>query len=160
MTSNNFFQAVLHPSMAWDSWLHPTNILSFSFCLSVCLFRAVPEVYGGSQARSLIRAVAASLRQSHSNDGSKLHLRPTPHSSRQRWILNPWSEARDETRNLRVPSQIRFHCATMGTPTIILDKDYRRNKSVNIITISNAIIWQFWRFLANTTIYVSNWYEY
>ena len=34
--------------------------------------------HGGSQARSLIGAVAAGLRQSHSNAGSKLCLRPTP----------------------------------------------------------------------------------
>ena len=34
--------------------------------------------YGGSQARGGIRAVAASLRQSHSNAGSKPRLRPTP----------------------------------------------------------------------------------
>ena len=37
-------------------------------------------------------------------------------SSRQCRILNPWSEARDRTCNLMVPSQIRFHCATVGTP--------------------------------------------
>ena len=36
------------------------------------------------------------------------------HSSRQHQILNPLSKARDQTRNLMVPSQIRFHCATMG----------------------------------------------
>ena len=30
-------------------------------------------------------------------------------------ILNPLSEARDRTRNLMVPRQIRFHCTTMGT---------------------------------------------
>ena len=34
------------------------------------------------------------------------------HSLQQRWILNPLSEARDQTHNL----WIRFHCATMGTP--------------------------------------------
>ena len=36
--------------------------------------RAAPAAYGGSQARSLIGAVAAGLRQSHSNAGSELHL--------------------------------------------------------------------------------------
>ena len=36
--------------------------------------RAAPLPYGGSQARGLIRAVAASLRQSHSNAKSNLHL--------------------------------------------------------------------------------------
>ena len=34
--------------------------------------------YGGSQARGLIGAVAAGLRQGHSNMGSELLLRPTP----------------------------------------------------------------------------------
>ena len=34
--------------------------------------------YGGSQARGLIGAVAAGLRQSHSNAGSEPRLRPTP----------------------------------------------------------------------------------
>ena len=38
------------------------------------------------------------------------------HSPRQSRILNPLSEARDRTRNLTVPSWIRFHCATTGTP--------------------------------------------
>ena len=43
-----------------------------------CLFRAAPVAYGGSQARDLIRAVGASLRQSHSNARSEPRLRPTP----------------------------------------------------------------------------------
>ena len=34
--------------------------------------------YGGSQARGQIEAVATSLRHSHSNLGSELHLQPTP----------------------------------------------------------------------------------
>ena len=38
------------------------------------------------------------------------------HSSQQHWILSSMSEARDQTRNLMVTSQIRFHCATMGIP--------------------------------------------
>ena len=46
-----------------------------------CLFAiswAAPEAHGGSQARGLIKAVAASLCQSHSNVGSEPCLRPTP----------------------------------------------------------------------------------
>ena len=46
----------------------------FFFAIS----RATPVAYGDSQARGLIRAVAASLRQSHSNAGSELRLRTTP----------------------------------------------------------------------------------
>ena len=38
------------------------------------------------------------------------------HSSRQYQILNPLSEARDQTQNLMVPSGICFRCATMGIP--------------------------------------------
>ena len=59
--------------------------LSFSFFPSFffffCLFafsRASPAAYGGSQARGLIRAVAASLCHSHSNAGSEPRLQPTP----------------------------------------------------------------------------------
>jgi len=46
-----------------------------------CLFAfsvAASEAYGGSQARGLIGAVAAGLRQSHSNAGSEPCLQPTP----------------------------------------------------------------------------------
>ena len=38
------------------------------------------------------------------------------HGSQQRRILNPLRKARDQTHNHMVPSQIRFHCAEMGTP--------------------------------------------
>ena len=34
--------------------------------------------HGGSQARGINGAVAASLHQSHSNTRSELHVRPTP----------------------------------------------------------------------------------
>ena len=40
--------------------------------------RAAPVAYGGFQARGLIGAVVTSLRQSHSNIGSKSRLQPTP----------------------------------------------------------------------------------
>ena len=44
------------------------------------------------------------------------HVCDLHHISQQRQILKPLSEARDGTCNLTVPSRIRFHCATMGTP--------------------------------------------
>ena len=68
-----------------------------------CLFafsRAAPMAYGISQAKGLIGAVAAGLRQSHSNMGSEPRLQ-------QHQILNPLSKARDRTLNLMIPSQIR-----------------------------------------------------
>ena len=53
----------------------------FFFLFFCCLFAiswAASVVYGSSQARGLIGAVAASLHQGHSNVGFELHLQPTP----------------------------------------------------------------------------------
>ena len=44
------------------------------------------------------------------------HVCDLHHSSRQRQILNPLSEPRDQTHNLMVPTQIHFCCATTGIP--------------------------------------------
>ena len=51
-------------------------VISSFFCLCY-FFWAASAAYGGSQARGLIGAVAASLRQSHSV-GSQPRLQPTP----------------------------------------------------------------------------------
>ena len=45
----------------------------FSFCL-FAFFRAAPMAYGGSQARGLMGAVGAGLRQTNSNARFELHL--------------------------------------------------------------------------------------
>ena len=44
------------------------------------------------------------------------HVCDLYHSSQQHQILNPLSEAKDQTYNLMDASQICFYCATMGTP--------------------------------------------
>ena len=54
------------------------NLILFYFVLFFGLFRAPLKVYGGSQARGQIGAAAAELHHSHSNSGSKQHLRPIP----------------------------------------------------------------------------------
>ena len=59
---------------------------------------------GSSQARDRIRAAAASLHHSQSNTRSKPHL--LHDSSWHRWILNPLSEARDQTWILMATSRI------------------------------------------------------
>ena len=46
--------------------------------LFICLFRAAPAAYAGSQFRGPIGAVAASLHHSHSNTRSEPCLWPTP----------------------------------------------------------------------------------
>ena len=74
--------------------------MSFFFVI----FRATPIAHGGLQARARIRAAAANLH----------------HNSRQHWILNVLSKARDQTRILMDGSQIRFHCATTGAPVVDL----------------------------------------
>ena len=81
------------------------------FSSFLLLFRAAPPLCGGSPARGPIGATAAGLH----------------HSSRQRRIPDPRSEARDRTRNRMVPSQIRFHCATTGTPShrLVFTKVYK-----------------------------------
>ena len=59
----------------------PSLKILFFFFLSFCLFafaRVAPMACRAPQVRGLIRAVAAGLRQSHSNLGSKPRLRPTP----------------------------------------------------------------------------------
>ena len=71
--------------------------------------------YGDSQARGLIGATAANLCQSHRMPDQS-HVCNLHHSSRQCWILNPLSEARDRTCNLTVPSRIRSRAAMTGTP--------------------------------------------
>ena len=48
------------------------------------------------------------------------HLYNLHHNSRQCWIFNPLSEARDQIHNLMVPSGIHFRCATTGTPMVVL----------------------------------------
>ena len=79
------------------------HIISFLFFSSFfLLFRATPTAYGGSQARGQIRATASGLYQ----------------SSQQCQLLNPLSEARDQTPSLRLTSRMCFLCATTGTPNI------------------------------------------
>ena len=61
-----------------------------------------------------IRTAAVGLHHSHRNMGSEPCLQPT-HSSRQRRIPNPLSEARGRTRILVDPSRVCYHWAKMGT---------------------------------------------
>ena len=53
---------------------------------------------------------------SHSNSGSEPRLQPYTTAHWQRWILNPLSEARNQTCVLMDASLIRFRWAMLGTP--------------------------------------------
>ena len=91
----------------------------FVFVFVFGLFRAERAAYGSSQARSRIRThvlishsslpplPGCSLYHSHGNVGSEpgLCVCNLHHSSRKCWILNPLSEARDQTCVLMDTSQ-------------------------------------------------------
>ena len=66
----------------------------FFFFFFFFFFWAAPV---GFPAWGQIGDVVAGLHHSHSNARSEPHLCPTPHSSRQRRLLDPLSEARDRT---------------------------------------------------------------
>ena len=69
------------------------------FIFYFLLFRAITVVYGGSQTRGRIGAVATGLRHSHRmRDPS--HVCDLHHSSWQCWILNALSKARDQAHIL------------------------------------------------------------
>ena len=74
--------AIFISCLLWimQQWIKRCKYLFVGFVLFcfVCLFRAAPVAYGGSQASDQIGAVAASLCQSHSNAGSKPCLWPIP----------------------------------------------------------------------------------
>ena len=57
--------------------------------MCVCVLRAAPAAYAGSQARGLIRTTAAGVCHSHSNARSKLRLRPTPAAHGNAGSLTP-----------------------------------------------------------------------
>ena len=81
------------------------------FFLFFLPFRATFAAYGNSQARGLIGATAAGLHDSHCNARfCNLH-----HSSGKRWILNPLSEARDQTCILMDISQACYCSATTAS---------------------------------------------
>ena len=89
---------VLLSSSGWRLEMLP-NI--FFFFLSFCLFRAIPSPYGGSQARSCIGAIAASLHHSHSNARSLIHWSRPGIKPASSWMLVTFANC----------------WATMGTPS-------------------------------------------
>ena len=77
----------------------------FFFCLFAISWAAA-TAHGGSQAKGLIGAVVASLRQSHSNSGSEPRLQSTPQFTATP-DRPPTEQDQGSNRNLMVPSRIR-----------------------------------------------------
>ena len=89
-------------------------VFPFLFFFS-CFFKVLPEAYGSSQARGLIGATASAYTTATTTampDSSRVC--DVYHSSQQRRIPDPLSEARDWTRILVDTSWICFCCSRMG----------------------------------------------
>ena len=102
--------------MAW--WVKDLALLFQQLGLLLCcqvhsLAQVIPHAV--SLAKGQIGATATGYTTATAMQ-DPVHVCNLHHSSRQHWILNPLSKARDRTLNLMVTSQIRFRCATTGTP--------------------------------------------
>ena len=91
-------------------------MINLFFVIIICLFRAVPEACGGSQARGQIGAVDTGLRHSHGNLGSKPHHGDLHHSLRQHWILNPQARPEIEPASSWLLVGFNNHWAMTATP--------------------------------------------
>ena len=101
------------------------NVCESVHCLFVCLFVSFfkffyfvrPHLWHMEVPRLRVQLelqLLAYTRATAMQDPS--HVFHLHHRSWQRRILNPLSEARDQTCNFVVPRQISFCCATVGTP--------------------------------------------
>ena len=84
------------------------------FCFLVA-FRAAPTAYGNSQIRGQIRTIVLVYTTASATQDLSC-ICDLYHSSRQCWILNPLSEAREWTLILIDPSQVCYWWATMAPP--------------------------------------------
>ena len=79
------------------------SLVTFIFAV---FSRVAPAAFGSSQARGRIGAIVGSLRHSHSNTRSELHLWPMLYLAAGCRILNPLSKARDWTGTLVDTSRV------------------------------------------------------
>ena len=110
------------PCHSWD--LKVSTFSKFHFrseiCLFVCFFsfcflgphpRHMEVLRLGVKSEVWLPAYATAIATQDPSCICNLH-----HSLQQHQIFNPLSEARDQTRNLTVTSQIRLQCTTTETP--------------------------------------------
>ena len=75
-------------------------LISVLLLLLLLLFRNTPTAYGSYQARGQIRATAATAKATATATQDPSRYCDLNHSSQQRWILNPLSKVRNQTRIL------------------------------------------------------------
>ena len=73
------------------------------------------------------------------------------HSSRQRRIPNPLSNARDRTRNLMVPSRIRYPLSHDGNSLVLIIKfltiilkdvtNDKNKRELTVLMVGNSLYW-------------------
>ena len=104
MAVNTGVKVCIHTGvyMSVYTWVFVFLVLGFFFLL----FRATPAAYGDSEARGRIGAVAAGYATTTPPDPS--HLCDLYHRSWQCRVLNPLSEARDQTCVLMDTSPVCF----------------------------------------------------
>ena len=103
-------------------------ICHFYFCLFMYLFilRATPTVHESSQARSQIKAAAASLHHSHSHARSLTHWAGPGIEPASSWILVKFS----------------YHWATTGTPYVCLFKSSPLNSQYYYVSVKLVLSFQ------------------
>ena len=115
-------------------WFSIHRIFFFFFCFlgSYLGYTQVPRL--GAELSLQLPAYATARATATQDPSNVCNLH---HSSRPRWILNPLSEARDQTRILMDTSQVRYHWATTGTPTGSLEDITTENQEHSCTYIPN-----------------------
>ena len=131
-----FRMSTFFPMAPWF-WIRNSWPQGAFFCF--CLFRAAPVAYGGSQARAPKELWPAYATATATRDPS--HVCDLYHSSRQCWILNPLSEARDPTHVLMDTSWVWYHWTTMGTLKFAF---FDCNMRITIHTFIDSIHFFLW----------------
>ena len=105
MNFYNFITSLTIKSFISASLLRNFSITKYLTGFFVCLFRATPAAYGGSQARGQIGTVATGYDTATAMQDPS-HVFDLHYSSRQRRILNLPSKARDRTCVLMDASRV------------------------------------------------------
>ena len=111
-------------SRGWRGSFNQQTFPEAFFFRAALWHMAVPRLGGKSELQLLAYDTATAPGTQNLSCLCNLH-----HYLRQRRILNPQSEARDQTHNLMVPSRIRFHCAATG------------NASLKLLILYQAWLW-------------------
>ena len=129
-------------------WYQDHTVFFFFFLL----FRAIPTVYGSSQARGRNGAVAASLCHSHRSTRSELCLWPTPQLMA---ILDPWPTEQGQGLNPHPhTSQVCNLLSHNGNSlpqcldycSFVILSEVWENYASLLAFCSSGLLWQFWIF--------------